>query len=1572
MNILIKFTPITIAILLSIQLCGQSSGIYEEQYNANSNDLPEWVNLLYSKTPNLKDIERAYDEYYVTHPFEKNEYTQYYKRWKRDKWQYADREGNVVMPTRKEEEASLKKYINKVQSHKSDVRAQVSQWEELGPWEYDHEATMNLSVQSPGSSHVWAMSHSASDQNVVFAGTVNAGIWKSVDKGLTWDIVSSAYPIRSVYSLEVDHSDSDIVYAHANGYIWKTTDGGLTWIKSGNEQYFDWTRDLIMHPTNNQIVIAATTNGLYRTANAGSSWTLIKGGHFQEIEFHPTQPNIVYIVKQISNRTELYKSIDGGLNYEIKVDGWPGISSYSQTGLFTACEFDASSYSTFSTIDLGSSVYPEFTIDMRVKSAGWSGDPSIMSNKNWNSGGNKGFIIAANGSGWKFNIGDGSNRIDLNGGTINDNEWHHIAVTYSATGIKRVYQDGSVISTSSSNITMDVSSGLGLAIAQDGTNTYGFDFPGEVSEVRIWSDTLTVSEIEDLACSDVDNTHPSYSDLIHYWKGNEGAGNVLIDTKGSNDGTIIGTSSWSSGNQMTCIESEFAAGEENKRVEIAVSPAAPNSIYVLATGSADGTSGLYGFYKSTNAGDSFDYVCCGTGPGGVATVANPNIVGYSNELTDNGGQYYYDLSLAVSPTDSNKIFAAGISVIRSEDGGQNWETNAHWVTWVGANTKQRYTHADVHDVKFFTHGNDVTLWTASDGGLYMSENEGDNFEPRMHGIQGTEFWGFGGSYKEDAMIGGTYHNGTLVHYNDTYPKGKYGKGGWFAGAAADVTKGYVHEGYGNVMFNEGGMFEIISRDVYWKYLSFDNSKNANQDRPGRYGNYAWHPHYYEEFYSPRDSVLYKTEDNGASWKVIHDFGEGSIWEVKVAVSNPDIIYVNQNHDDGYEKLWRTEDGGSSWADITPPDALVNNNNWRDKLFDIDLDDPDKIWVLLRGDSNGYMVFYSSDGGSNWSNISGNNLDGESVLDIVHQQGSDGGLYVGTTNSIYYKNNSMSDWILYNEGLPLLTRANYLYPYYTEGKIRFGSYRGAWERDFYEGAPPTVRMSVDKKTAECSRDTFYFKDLSYVQHDGITWAWTFEGGTPATSSLENPKVLFSEGSHDVTLTVTNSFGTQTQSIENIITVLPSDCEREKIPDQNISTASPGYVNLGRPDDFDFVDNDPFTFMAWIKPASVTADGYLLSKYDRFVAGQYQFGIENQKLIILREVSPYTLVGNSTIAIDEWQHVVATYDGSVMKLYLNGSLDGTLISTGSIGSISRDVLIGARYRSSAVNDHFDGAIEELSIWNKALSQEEIREYRHLTLDKVDDTSLIGYYQFNEENETVFDRANFNHGALLGAERLKSYAPLGSGFSDRKTVESDGVVTFGDTDVSIDFASGIYPEGEIVVTRIDLFPNIKPSTSVNARSYWVINNYGNNAVITDLSSITFSDIGVNTPSAFANDFKLFDRDENAESDTWAEEDNGDVYDVPTGSITYSTNLSISDFGQFSITNGKAKGWIGVVSTDWDNPANWGEGVVPGVDADVVIPADTPYQPIVNISTAIHSLIMMEGAQIMVEDGRVFEIKE
>ena len=66
------------------------------------------------------------------------------------------------------------------------------------------------------------------------------------------------------------------------------------------------------------------------------------------------------------------------------------------------------------------------------------------------------------------------------------------------------------------------------------------------------------------------------------------------------------------------------------------------------------------------------------------------------------------------------------------------------------------------------------------------------------------------------------------------------------------------------------------------------------------------------------------------------------------------------------------------------------------------------------------------------------------------------------------------------------------------------------------------------------ESVQFTDLS--ANNPTSWAWTFDGGTPSTSSEQNPLVVYEEpGTYDVTLVVQNEFGSDTKTIEDFIIV-----------------------------------------------------------------------------------------------------------------------------------------------------------------------------------------------------------------------------------------------------------------------------------------------------------------------------------------------------------------------------------------------------------------------------------------------------
>jgi YVTN family beta-propeller protein len=82
-------------------------------------------------------------------------------------------------------------------------------------------------------------------------------------------------------------------------------------------------------------------------------------------------------------------------------------------------------------------------------------------------------------------------------------------------------------------------------------------------------------------------------------------------------------------------------------------------------------------------------------------------------------------------------------------------------------------------------------------------------------------------------------------------------------------------------------------------------------------------------------------------------------------------------------------------------------------------------------------------------------------------------------------------------------------------------------------PPVADFEANVTTINAG-DYVEFTDLS--GNDPTGWEWSFEGGTPDVSTEQNPAVQYEvPGSFDVTLTATNSYGSDTKTVENYITV-----------------------------------------------------------------------------------------------------------------------------------------------------------------------------------------------------------------------------------------------------------------------------------------------------------------------------------------------------------------------------------------------------------------------------------------------------
>ncbi|WP_333599935.1 T9SS type A sorting domain-containing protein [Flavobacterium sp.] len=125
----------------------------------------------------------------------------------------------------------------------------------------------------------------------------------------------------------------------------------------------------------------------------------------------------------------------------------------------------------------------------------------------------------------------------------------------------------------------------------------------------------------------------------------------------------------------------------------------------------------------------------------------------------------------------------------------------------------------------------------------------------------------------------------------------------------------------------------------------------------------------------------------------------------------------------------------------------------------------------------------------------------------------------------------------------------------------------------------------------------------------------------------------------------------------------------------------------------------SLMAWIDMNSAySADGV--------VVGQDRFHI---RVSAARKVEAYvngnTLTYNVVLSTSQWYHVAATFDGSTLKLYLNGRLVATQANSGSIAADATKLTIG-RNPNTPYDKYFKGKIDEVRIFNVALTDAQVQ--------------------------------------------------------------------------------------------------------------------------------------------------------------------------------------------------------------------------------------------------------------------------
>ncbi|MCB0762961.1 MAG: hypothetical protein KDC12_15655, partial [Flavobacteriales bacterium] len=402
------------------------------------------------------------------------------------------------------------------------------------------------------------------------------------------------------------------------------------------------------------------------------------------------------------------------------------------------------------------------------------------------------------------------------------------------------------------------------------------------------------------------------------------------------------------------------------RLAIAVSPDAPNTVYILA-GASDAS--FEGFYRSTDAGLNFTLM-----------VNSPNMLGWNDDGSGGGGQAWYDLAIAADPLDADVVYIGGVNVWKTSDGGSNWSCVGHWY---GANGTP-YVHADIHGMHFVPGTS--TLLVGCDGGVFRSTDGGNSFQDLSANLEIGQIYRLGTAQTNvNMVISGWQDNGTNLKNGANWSRVIGGDG---FESAIDYTNQNIQYGalyYGQIFKSTGGGFNTI----------------VNSNGTGVHQGGAWLTPY---ILSPNDpntmyvgkSGVYKSTDGGANWSTLVELPGGDCNGLAVAKSNENYIYASKG-----STLYRTTDGTNFSAVSGLPGLYIT-------YIAVDPADENRVWVTLSGYAGGEKVYFSADAGSTWTNYS-TGLPNIPANCIAYMEGSSDALYLGTDAGVYYRDQSFGSW-----------------------------------------------------------------------------------------------------------------------------------------------------------------------------------------------------------------------------------------------------------------------------------------------------------------------------------------------------------------------------------------------------------------------------------------------------------------------------------------------------------------------------------------------------------------------------------
>ncbi|MFN0086227.1 MAG: hypothetical protein ACKVX9_12640 [Blastocatellia bacterium] len=471
------------------------------------------------------------------------------------------------------------------------------------------------------------------------------------------------------------------------------------------------------------------------------------------------------------------------------------------------------------------------------------------------------------------------------------------------------------------------------------------------------------------------------------------------------------------------------------RTSLAIAPSNQNIVYALASSIDPGPFelGLHAVFRSTAGGDKDSWTAqvrnTSTNKLNTLLLSNPLIATLTDCQLDLSDDYFnqgwYDNVIAVDPADPNRVWAGGIDLFRSDDGGVNWGVASYW--WLespGTVKTSPYAHADHHAIVFHPQYNGAgnqMMYLGTDGGLFRTENaraavgtgrkgtcagvnNGVNWTAINNNYGVTQFYHGSVSPDGKTYFGGAQDNGTLLGTDaagvNAWKSINGGDGGY---TAFDFTNpDILFTAFTDISFvksTDGGR-------------TFANATAGINDAGLFIVPYAVDPSDPQRMWTGGD-FIWRTVNGAARWARASQITAGITRVSAIAIAPSDSNKALIGMGDGFihrNDAALTSTGATAWPNIRP------RRGWVSSLA-IDPNNKNLAYATY-STFGGVHVHRTTDGGETWTGIDGigtGALPDIPVHSIVIDPANSSRLYIGTDIGVFVSNDQGTNWAVENTG-----------------------------------------------------------------------------------------------------------------------------------------------------------------------------------------------------------------------------------------------------------------------------------------------------------------------------------------------------------------------------------------------------------------------------------------------------------------------------------------------------------------------------------------------------------------------------